>query len=257
MQVTVLGKSPSWQDAGGACSGYLVEHDGFRLLLDCGNGVFAKLRQQIDYLDVDAIVVTHLHADHCYDLIPFGYALTTGPRCGRSHPPLYGPPGSPDSWRTLSAGLGWAPMIELAFGLHEYDETAELELGPLRLRFCEVPHYVPTFAVELVATDASSRAGGGRFVFGADCAANDQLVAFARDADLVMLEATLLNPEDPGTAGHLTARQAGEHGRACAARQLVATHYSDESDADRVRAEAEAGFGRAVELAREGVVYTV
>ena len=251
MQVTVLGKSPSWQDAGGACSGYLVEHDGFRLLLDCGNGVFAKLREVVDYLAIDAIVITHLHADHCFDLVPYGYALSTGPRSGQARPPLYGPPDSPQSWLTLSAGLGWAPMFELAFELCEYTEASTLELGPLRLRFCEVPHYVRTFAVEIVVP------GGPRFVFGADCAANEPLVAFMHDADLVMLEATLLDPADQGTAGHLTARQAGEHGQAARVRRLVATHYSDECDADRVSAEAQAGFGGPVALAREGDVYTV
>jgi hypothetical protein len=45
VEITVLGKSPSWQDAGGACSGYLIKNDGFVLLLDCGNGVFSKLRR--------------------------------------------------------------------------------------------------------------------------------------------------------------------------------------------------------------------
>jgi 7,8-dihydropterin-6-yl-methyl-4-(beta-D-ribofuranosyl)aminobenzene 5'-phosphate synthase len=64
VRITVLGKSPSWQDADGACSGYLVEEDGFHLLLDCGNGVFSKLRRFIDYVDVDAVVISHLHADH-------------------------------------------------------------------------------------------------------------------------------------------------------------------------------------------------
>ena len=70
MRITVLGKSPSWQDAGGACSGYLVEEDGFSLLLDCGNGVFSKLRHYCDYVDLDAVLISHLHADHFLDLIP-------------------------------------------------------------------------------------------------------------------------------------------------------------------------------------------
>ena len=71
MQITVLGKSPSWQDAGGACSGYLVADGDTRLLLDCGNGVFAKLREHLQYTDIDAVLVSHLHADHILDLIPY------------------------------------------------------------------------------------------------------------------------------------------------------------------------------------------
>ena len=80
MRVTVLGKSPSWQDAAGACSGYLAQEQGARVLLDCGNGVFSKLRHVCDYVDVDAVVITHLHADHFLDLVPFSYALRYAPR---------------------------------------------------------------------------------------------------------------------------------------------------------------------------------
>src|SRR5215468_8099433 len=80
VQVTVLGKSPSWQDADGACSGYLVEEAGTSVLLDCGNGVFGKLRRYADYVEIDAVVISHLHADHFLDLVPFSYALRYGPR---------------------------------------------------------------------------------------------------------------------------------------------------------------------------------
>src|SRR6266480_4965322 len=80
MRITVLGKSPSWQDAGGACSGYLIEDGGTTVLLDCGNGVFSKLRQHLDYTELDAVLVSHLHADHFLDLIPYAYALTYAPR---------------------------------------------------------------------------------------------------------------------------------------------------------------------------------
>ena len=80
MRITVLGKSPSWQDAGGACSGYLLQDGDTSLLMDCGNGVFSKLRQHIDYVELDAVLISHLHADHFLDLIPFAYALTYAPR---------------------------------------------------------------------------------------------------------------------------------------------------------------------------------
>ena len=80
MRLTVLGKSPSWQDAGGACSGYLLQDGDTNVLLDCGNGVFGKLRQFVDYVDVDAVVLSHLHADHFLDLVPYAYALTYAPR---------------------------------------------------------------------------------------------------------------------------------------------------------------------------------
>ena len=262
MQVTVLGKSPSWQDAGGACSGYLVAQDDFTLLLDCGNGVFSKLRPVCDYVDVDAIVITHMHADHFLDLVPFSYALRYAPRQQPvavggwpgtdvpARPHLYLPGGGSELLRRVVGSWGSEDLIDTAFALDEYDALDELELGPLGVRFCEVPHYVTTYAVELTAC-------GARFTFGADCRPNEELVRFARDTNLLMMEATLPRPERDGVRGHLTAREAGEHGRLAAARRLIVTHYSDELDPETTRAEAAAGFGGPVELARDGAVYTV
>jgi ribonuclease BN (tRNA processing enzyme) len=262
VRVTVLGKSPSWQDAAGACSGYLVEEGDFRLLLDCGNGVFSKLRRIVDYIDVDAVVISHLHADHFLDLIPYSYALSYAPRQqpvpvagypGTSHPArpvLYAPSGAGEMLRKIVGCWGNADLIEKAFDLNEYDAADELTVGPLRVRFCEVPHFTVTYAVELSSN-------GSRFTFGADCSPNDQLVRFARDTDVLMIEATLPRPERTGVRGHLTPREAGEHGRAAGARRLVLTHYSDEMDPEWARAEAVDTYGGPVELAQEGAVYTV
>ncbi len=76
----MLGKSPAWQDVDGACSGYLVEDGDTCILVDCGSGVFSKLRRVRDYVDVDAVVITHMHPDHFFDLVPYACALTYGPR---------------------------------------------------------------------------------------------------------------------------------------------------------------------------------
>ena len=136
VRVTVLGKSPGWQDAGGACSGYLVEEDGVRVLLDCGNGVFAKLRRHVDYADVDAVVLSHLHADHFLDLVPFSYALRYAPassRCPRAgrRPALHAPPGARERSGGCVGAWGSEDLIEGAFDLREYDPAEVLHAGPL------------------------------------------------------------------------------------------------------------------------------
>jgi ribonuclease BN (tRNA processing enzyme) len=260
MQLTVLGKSPSWQDAAGACSGYLVQQDGFTLLLDCGNGVFSKLRPVCDYVDVDAVVITHMHADHFLDLIPFSYALRYAPRQqpvpvggwpgtdSPARPRLYLPAGGAEVLRRVVGCWGSEDLIDGAFTMREYAAVDELQVGPLAIRFCEVPHYVATYAVELATN-------GSRLTFGADCRPNEELVRFARDTDMLLIEATLPRPERDGVRGHLTAREAGEHGRVAGAHRLVLTHYSDELDPEWTRAEAVASYGAPVELAREGAVY--
>lgn len=249
MRITVLGKSPSWSDAGGACSGYLVQEGDFTLLLDCGNGVFAKLREHTDYAAVDAVLITHLHADHFLDLVPFSYGLAYGPSEGGARPALHVPRGAGATFRRVVGAWGDEHLIEQAFALAEYDPAAGLRAGPLGVRLCPVPHFVPTCAVEF------SAAAGRRFTFGADCAPNEQIVEFARDTDLLLLEATLPRPEADPPRGHLTPHEAGEHAARAAARRFVITHFSDELDQGWVRAEAERGFGGPVEVAAAGAVY--
>jgi ribonuclease BN (tRNA processing enzyme) len=263
VRVTVLGRSPAWQDAGGACSGYLVQEEGFTLLVDCGNGVFGKLREVVDFVDVDAVVLTHMHADHFLDLVPFAYALTYAPKQqpvpvhtwpgtdSPARPRLLVPPGGLDVLAAVTGGWGAPTLVHDAFGHEEYDPAAKLELGPLRLRFCAVPHYLPTYAID-VCSESS-----GRVTFGADCKPNDELVAFARDTDVLVVEATLPRPERTGIRGHLTPGEAGDHARRAGAGRCVLTHVSDDLGREWIVGEAEATFGGPVDLAVEGLVLEV
>src|SRR5918994_1163881 len=249
MRLTVLGKSPSWQDAGGACSGYLIEEDGTAVLVDCGNGVFAKLRERIDYVDVDAVVLSHLHADHFLDLVPYAYALTYAPRqqpvpvdrwpgtdCPAC-PILHAPPGAREVFRRVVGAWGNEDLIEV---------------GPIRISFQPVPHFTETFAMSISSTN-----GSGRIIYGADCSPTDALAEFARDADLMLVEATLPRPERTGMRGHLTPEEAGGHARGAGAKQLLLVHISDELDWQWAHDEAAEAFGGPVEVAREGSVYEV
>jgi ribonuclease BN (tRNA processing enzyme) len=264
MRLTVLGKSPSWQDAGGACSGYLIEEGDTAVLVDCGNGVFAKLRERLDYVDVDAVVISHLHADHFLDLVPYSYALTYAPRQqpvpvdrwpGTDRPAcpdLYVPPGARALFRRVVGSWGNDDLIENAFELHEYDPASEIEVGPIRIRFQAVPHFTETFAMSISSTN-----GSGRIVYGADSSPTEALEEFARDADLMLVEATLPRPERTGMRGHLTPGEAGGHARGAGAKQLLLVHISDELDWQWARDEAAEAFGGPVEVAREGAVYEI
>jgi ribonuclease BN (tRNA processing enzyme) len=264
MRLTVLGKSPSWQDVEGACSGYLVEEEGAAILIDCGNGVFSKLRRFRDYTEVDAVLISHLHADHILDLIPYAYALTYAPRQqpvpvdrwpgtdNPARPRLYAPPAARETFRRVVGAWGREELIENAFELVEYDEGTQVEVGPLRVRFHEVPHFTRTFAMGLCSAN-----GGGRIAYGADSRPTEELTDFAWESDLLLIEATLPRPERTGERGHLTPSEAGQHGRAAHVKRLVLTHISDELDEDWARAQAAATFGGPVEVAREGAVYEV
>ena len=190
MRITVLGKSPAWQDADGACSGYLVEGGGQVVLLDCGPGVFAKLRRFVDYLDVDAVVISHLHADHILDLVPFASGLRYAPR--RSRP---GRSGRARADRAARRADAFAALC--AARRHDRrPHRARLRPDGLRpgadaggsaastARFQPVPHYIPANAVEF-ADD------GARFTFSSDCGPSEELCEFAAGTDLLLIEATL------------------------------------------------------------------
>jgi ribonuclease BN (tRNA processing enzyme) len=256
--MTVLGKSPAWADAGGACSGYLVESGDTCVLLDCGPGVLGKLRAVRDYATVDAVVISHLHADHMLDVIPFASALIYGPRWAsdparRPRPVLHAPPGAGDAFTVVCEGSGmFGTHVEDAFELREYDPAETLAIGPLAVRFRPVPHYVPAQAVELAE-------GGRRLTFSSDCGPNADLCDFARDTDLLLIEASVTEDgaAEEGERGHLSPREAGEHGRRAGARRVVLTHVSDELDGDAAVAQAAEAYGGPVELAAEQAIYDV
>lgn len=262
MRVTVLGKSPAWQDACGACSGYLIEDHETAVLLDCGNGVFSKLRKFRDYCTIDAVVISHMHADHFLDLVPFAYALTYAPRQQPVpverwngvrepwRPRLHAPKGAGEILRRVVGAWGSETLIEDAFELVEYGADDVVEVGELRFRFHRVPHFAETFAVE-----ATSMNGSGRLTYGADCRPSDSLVDFAHGTDLLIVEATLPRPERSGERGHLTPEEAAEHGARAGARRLVLTHISDELDGLAALKRAAGLFSGPVEIAHEGAVY--
>ncbi len=239
-------------DANGANSGYLVRAGEFTLLLDCGSGVFSKLRAVCSPLEVDAVLITHLHADHMLDLIPYAHALGYWYRDARVRPRLVAPPGARELFARLGEALSFDALLEETFATEEYDPAAEVEIGPFQVRFAGVPHFIPAWACEI-------QTGGRRFTFGADSAPNDAIAELARDTDLLMLEATEgpepLAAHTAESRGHMSAREAGELGRRAGAKRLVLTHYSDELDAVALRAAAEAGFGGELDLAVEGACY--
>jgi len=261
MRLTVLGKSPSWQDVDGACSGYLIQTNSASLLLDCGSGVFGKLRRYLDYAALDAILISHLHADHFLDLFPYAYALTVGPRWlppqpveTPPRPKLFGPKGLRETMRAIAGA--WGPdeqLIENAFDVEEYDVNSTLTIGDLHLRFALVPHYVTTHAV-----DFHSNEGSQRMTFSADCRPNEELVSFARNTDLLLCEATVPTAQtESGDRGHLTPGEAGELSAQAGAKRLVLTHISDELDYTKAISAAGQAFGGPVEIATEGAVFNL
>jgi ribonuclease BN (tRNA processing enzyme) len=168
-----------------------------------------------------------------------------------ARPRLVAPPGARDTFRRVVGAWGNDDLIEHAFELEEYAAGDEVTIGELTASFHPVPHFIDTFAVNLSAGD------GRKLTYSADTSPGDEIVETARDADLLVVEATLPRPERTGQRGHLTPGEAGDHAKRAGARRVVLTHISDELGEDWAKEEAEKAYGGPVEVAREGVTYEI
>jgi ribonuclease BN (tRNA processing enzyme) len=210
VNLTVVGCSPAWPNPGGAHSGYLVEHEGARVLLDCGPGVLARLRKAEGWPRLDAIVITHFHLDHCGDLVPWLW--------GHLHVVADTP--APDLWLPPD---GHADLEQLAarfadvFAIHEYADGARFEIGGFAITPRAVAHYTqPTYGLRV-------EAGGRILAYSADTGPTQALSELAADADIFLCEATLDVPE-LGLRGHLAAAEAAAAGAQANVRRLLLVH---------------------------------
>jgi len=247
VDLTVLGGAAACPNPAQGCAGYLVTHEGTRVVLDCGPGILPVLRDLTDMRTLDAIIISHLHADHTLDLVPLRYGLKYGPGATDRRLPVFLPPGGLAFLDRIAGALATdgepaGDFFESVFALTEYDPASTLTVGTLTIRFHPTRHAIPCWAMRIEDGEHS-------LVYLADTAPTPDVARFAHGADLVICEATLNDPEFSATVGHLTARQAGEMAAAAEARTLLLTHYWVELGRDRLRAEAMDAFGGPVEVA--------
>jgi ribonuclease BN (tRNA processing enzyme) len=239
VRLTVVGCSPAWPNPGGAQSGYLVEAAS-RVLLDCGPGVLARLREQESWPTVDAIVITHFHLDHWGDLVPWVWGSMFG--LGREkHPQLWLPPRGAARLRHFGVRFGTPEMFDETFELRHYGPDKPFAVGDLEITPVCLPHYT----LETYGLRVSDRSR--TLAYSGDCGPSERLADLARDADLFVCEATLETPESDGELrGHLAPEEALAAFEASGARRLLVTHRPHEL-----------GLDRGLELARDGMVIDV
>lgn len=244
VRLTVIGCSGSHPGPDSACSSYLVEQDGFRLLLDLGNGALGELQRHVDPRDVDALFLTHLHGDHWLDLVPLSHARRHHPD-GRVPTPL--PVYAPAADRDRISGAFGRARLDDAF---EFKAPGDGVIGPFAVRVVRTAHPIEAYAVRV-------EAAGRALVYTSDTGWFGGLAGFAQDADLLLAEAGFADDADNPPDVHLTATQAGELAKAANAGRLVVTHVAPWHDADVQRRRAEAAFGGPTELARPGAAFDV
>jgi ribonuclease BN (tRNA processing enzyme) len=241
-QLTVLGSCGAWPEPGRACAGFLLSHNGFRVVLDLGYGAASRLFTHCPDRLPDAVIVTHEHPDHCADVSALGrawYYTVQEPSQDRPRLPLHCTPGTV---RRLAAMEPRPHPTEL-FEIH--DLGAPAELGPFRLTTYELPHYLPNFGVRLTAP-------GLTVAYTGDTGLSPLLADLGRDADLVICDATFRTPPAEGGPRYLmTAAEAGHWAAEAGARRLMLTHFWPGTDRAAAADEARARFSGEVLIAEE------
>jgi ribonuclease BN (tRNA processing enzyme) len=249
MRMRVVGSSPSVQRAGRACSCYLLRTRDASVLLDLGSGALGNLHNAIDYPQIDAIVISHMHADHFLDLIPLRYGLKYGPLLRDGRMPLWLPPGGSAMLRTLVgafAAEGKGDFLDEVFEVGEYDPARPMEVNDLRLSFRQTRHYVETYSIR-------AERGTSSVVYSADTAPCDAVVEHARGCSLFLCEATLGLGTEEGVRGHASAEEAGDMAQRAGAHRLALTHYNSTYAPDELVEAAQSAFSGRVSMADDGV----
>lgn len=249
MRLSVLGCSGSVPGPDSPASGYLVQHDGFALVLDLGNGAFGELVRHVRASDVGAVVLSHLHPDHCIDVVAYGIALRHG-RHTRADPiPVLAPTGARS--RLLSAARADAaqPPPDQELAGFAFSEPVAATVGPFELSFARMVHPVPTYAVRVAVP------GGPVLVYSGDTGPSQALVELARGADLLLCEASFVAGEPGPSDLHLTGEQAGDHATRAGVGRLVLTHVPPWNSREAAVAEAMTTFDGHLEAAAPRGVY--
>ncbi len=248
MQLTILGNSGTFPAPGRPCSSYLVEHEGFRLLVDAGNGALGALQAHCGLLDVDAIVLSHLHGDHCLDLVAYSYARRYHPDGMAPRLPVWGPRGT--QRRLCGAFETWpSDQLDDVFDFHEL-AVGTVEVGPFAVTADHVSHPIDAFGLRITA-------GGRSLAYSGDTAPCDPLDALAAGVDVFLCEASWLHSADNPVGVHMSGREAGESATRATVGRLLLTHIVPWVDPQAALAEAASTFSGHLGLAEQGCTYDV
>jgi ribonuclease BN (tRNA processing enzyme) len=248
MKLTVLGCAGSFPGPEAACSAYLVEADGFRLLLDFGSGSLSALQRYAGLTSVDAIILSHLHCDHMMDACVYVVVRRYAPDGPYAPVPVYAPAGAPERLAAAySADEGPLDDVYTFYGL----QPGNFPIGPFTVTVDRVNHPIETYGVRL-------EYNGRVLAYSGDTAACDALLRLAQGADLFLCEASYLDGMDNPPDLHLTGREAGEIATKAGVRRLLLTHLVTAwgSEAETLES-AVTSFQGPVEIVRPGARYEV
>ena len=247
MKLTVIGCSGSAPAAGEPASCYVVEADGYRLVLDLGSGALTGLLKVIAAPEIDGIFLSHLHPDHCLDMTSLAVILRYGGPAPDRTIPVVGPVQTAS--RLLDAYYPGSEPATFA-GLFEFLPPGAHQLGPFTARTAPMNHPVPALAIRI-------EHGGRSLVYSGDTAVCPALVDLARDADALLCEAAWAGSPPPVPGIHLSGAQAGEHAEQAGVGRLLITHVPAWESVDDAVAGARGTYRGDVTAVSSGQVYEI
>lgn len=239
MKWTVIGYWGGYPGEGEATSGYLLEHDGFRLLVDCGSGVLAQLQSYINIKDIDAVILSHYHHDHVADVGPLQFARLIESMTDEELPelPIYGHGFNDDEFQRLDHEHYTKGYL--------YQPYQKLNIGPFEISFLKTDHPVPCFAMRF-------EADGESIVYTADSAYLDEFIHFTEQADLFVSECNFYADQDGRPAGHMNSTDAASIARDAEVGQLLLTHLPHYGEHKSLIQEAGEVFTGSIDVATSG-----
>jgi ribonuclease BN (tRNA processing enzyme) len=249
MKLTIVGASGTFPGPHSGCSSYLLEQDGFRLLLDVGNGSTGALQAACGLLGPDAVIVSHLHGDHYLDLITYTYARRYHPDGQAPLLPVYGPS---DIHNQIVGAYGRdvGDLLDEVYIFNPIEADQKIGVGPFDVDLRRVNHPVETYGMRVSA-------GGRTITYSADTGESSVLADLAKDADVFLCEASYLDGDANPPDIHLTGKQAAQYATQADVQRLLLTHLVPWGDKTRTLAEADAAYEGELLVVRPLDVYDV
>ncbi|MGJ7919442.1 MBL fold metallo-hydrolase [Neobacillus sp. LXY-4] len=244
MRLSIVGCWGGYPKANEASSGYLLEHEGFRLLIDCGSGVLSKLQNLINPEEIDAVLLSHYHSDHIADIGVLQHARLIQGFLGKHVPtlPLYGHSFNEQEFAKLT-------YKEITKGI-AYDPHRTLTIGPFLIRFMKTEHPVPCYAMRI-------EAGQRVLVYTADTSFKDEFIPFSAGADLLLCECNLYGNLDGKGAGHMTSFDAGKLASQANVKELILTHLPHFGELNQLVKEASQYYSGPIKLAAQDMTIEI
>lgn len=251
MKLTIIGCSGSFPGPDSAASCYLVEapYEGrtFRVLLDLGSGALGPLQRYIDLRDLDAVCLSHLHPDHCFDMSGLYVVRKYHPSGRQPRLPVYAPAGS--DWHLSQAyGTTNPNGMTLPFEFRDLADGLCTELGPFSLTAMLTSHPVTAFALRLESE-------GRSLVYSGDTGPMEELPDFVRDAGLFLCEASFVESAENPPNLHLTGAEAGRIAAEAGVGRLLITHIPVWTDRNEVENDVKTTYAGLYDVVRAGQIF--